>query len=66
MTPAEVAVKIWGTQEGHSRGPGPRKVRVVARELFPDDAPGQGGEWDLTDAQAATIRAELTDGPKHR
>jgi len=34
-------------------------VRRIARDLFPDDAPGQGREWHLTDAQAAQICEHL-------
>jgi len=56
ITPTALAVEIWGQAENTSRARGPRRVRVVARRLFPADAPGKGGEWHLTPAQAAAIR----------
>jgi hypothetical protein len=56
MTPTELAVAIWGRAEAHSRSAGARRVRVVARKLFPADAPGKGGEWQLTPAQCDAIR----------
>jgi hypothetical protein len=59
MTPTEVAVAIWGSQEGESRSHGAREVRRIARDLFPDDAPGQGDEWHLTPDQVAQIRAQV-------
>jgi hypothetical protein len=45
ITPTELAVELWGESEDHSRSRGARKVRRIARRLFPDDAPGQGGDW---------------------
>jgi hypothetical protein len=59
MTATELAVQIWGAAENHSRSNGARKVRKVARELFPEQAPGQGRDWDFTPAMAAAIRARL-------
>jgi len=56
MTPTELAAEIWGPKQAHSRSRGARLIRVVARDLF--DAPGQGGEWDLTDGQAVAIRQD--------
>jgi hypothetical protein len=58
-TPTELAVELWGSAEGYSRSAGARRVRRIARDLFPDDAPGQGREWHLTDAQAAQICEHL-------
>lgn len=59
ITPTELAVELWGTGENQSRSQGARKVRRIARELFPADAPGQGGEWHLTPQQVEEIRARL-------
>ena len=59
-TPTQLAVEIWGEDQNYSRSPGSHRVRKEARELFPDDAPGQGGEWDLTGEQAVAIRRRLT------
>jgi hypothetical protein len=61
-TPTELATELWGPSEAYSRSTGARKVREVARILFPDDAPGQGYEWDFTDAQVAELREQLTYG----
>jgi len=58
-TPTDVAVELWGKAEGHSRSPGARKVRLVARELFGYAPPSDGRRWLLTDAQVATIRRRL-------
>lgn len=58
-TPTELAVAIWGPAEGHSRSAGARRVRVIARRLFPADAPGKGGEWQLTPAQCDAIRSAI-------
>jgi hypothetical protein len=59
VSPTEVAVLIWGAGENHSRSRGARRVRHVARRLFPDSAPGQGREWDLSDAQVRLLRREI-------
>jgi len=58
MTATELAVQIWGSSEDYSRSWGARNVRRVARDLFLEDAPGQGKEWDFDAADAATIRRE--------
>ncbi len=60
MTPTELAVEIWGSAENYTRSAGARRVRAVARELFPSDAPGQGGRWELSSVQADAIRVRLT------
>ena len=59
MTPTELAVALWGDSENYSRSPGARKVRAIARRKFPEQAPGHGREWELTDDMAAAIRAEV-------
>ena len=59
LTPTELAREIWGQYEAHSRSHGARRVREVARNLFPHDAPGKGREWHLTREQAARIRREV-------
>lgn len=59
-TPTQLAVEIWGKDEDYSRSAGARRVRQVARDVFPHDAPGQGGEWELTGEQAVRIRERLT------
>jgi hypothetical protein len=62
-TPTGLAAELWGSSEANSRSAGARKVRLAARDMFSDNAPGQSGEWDFTDAQLAILREELTDGP---
>ncbi len=57
LTPTELAVELWGDAENYSRSSGAFKVRKIARDLFPDDAPGRGGHWHLTPAMASAIRA---------
>lgn len=59
MTPTEVAVRIYGPGENHSRSRGARHVRVLARRLFPTSAPGQGREWKLNAAQVRLIHREI-------
>lgn len=59
VTPTELASEIWGASEDQSRSSGARRIRQVARELFPEDAPGQGGDWQITPAQVRQIRARL-------
>jgi hypothetical protein len=59
MTPTELARAIWGESEAHSRSRGARRIRRVARALFPHDAPGKGREWSLTREQAVAIRREV-------
>jgi len=51
-----MAVAIWGQSENQSRARGPRKVRAIASRLSPGEAPGKGGEWHFTPAQADAIR----------
>jgi ribose transport system permease protein len=58
-TPTERAVELWRSFENHSRSQGARKIRRIARERFPADAPGRGGEWHFTPHQVATIRARI-------
>lgn len=62
ITPTELAVQMWGPSEGHSRSQGARRIRAIARELFPDKVPGQGHEWQLTPAQVAEVRHRLLLG----
>jgi hypothetical protein len=66
LTPTALAVELWGSAEDHSRSSGARKIRRIARDLFPDDAPGQGHEWHLTHAQAAAIRGRAAAGRASR
>lgn len=58
-TPAGLAAAIWGSSQAYSRSWGAREVRRVARELFFEDAPGQGREWKFTPEQEAAIRREV-------
>jgi hypothetical protein len=64
VTPTELADMIWGPGERDSRGAGPRQIRKVARQLFGAEAPGQGGRWHLTPAQADAIREQIADHPQ--
>ena len=58
-TPAGLAAVVWGSSQAHSRSWGAREVRRVARNLFSEDAPGQGREWKFTPEQEAAIRREV-------
>lgn len=46
--PTHLAQEIWGASQAYSHSWGARLVRRVARDLFPDDAPGKGRDWELT------------------
>ena len=59
MTPTEVAVLIWGPTEDDSRSWGARRVRHLARRMFPQSAPGQGRAWKLNHAQVRLIQQEV-------
>jgi hypothetical protein len=59
ITPTELAAQIWGDPQTDSRGVGARQIRLLARELFPSAAPGQGGGWHLTTDQADAIRQRV-------
>ncbi len=61
-TPTELAVQLLGPSEGHSRARGPRRVRIIARRLFPEEAPGKGGNWQLTANQVAAIKRDVGVG----
>ena len=58
---AELAGELWGEEEANSHSAGAKRVRGAARELFPDDAPGHGGEWRLTPTQVVTLREHLRE-----
>lgn len=64
LTPAQLAVEFWGQAENESHSRGAREVRRLARDLFPEDAPGMGGRWWLTPAQAAAIRSRVFASPE--
>ena len=36
-------------------------VRSVLRAMFPEDAPGRGGQWDVSDRQARVIEASFRE-----
>jgi hypothetical protein len=59
VSPQELAVQIWGRSQMDARSPGQRQIRRIARELYPDKAPGKGGRWHFTLAQAAAIRRRI-------
>lgn len=58
-TPTEVGVELFGETERFARSDAARKVRAVARKLFPEDAPGKGGRWQLTPIQVVEIKQRL-------
>ena len=60
-TPASLAAELWGEDQAGSQSPGAQRVRTAARELFPKHAPGHGGEWRFTAAQAARLRAHFDE-----
>lgn len=57
LTPTELAVKLWGTSENDSHSHGAREIRRIARALFPGDAPGMGGKWELTPEMVEAVRS---------
>jgi hypothetical protein len=61
MTAALVARELWGDDEADSHSPGAQRVRAAARELFPEQAPGHGGEWRFTAAEVAQLKAHLEE-----
>jgi hypothetical protein len=56
MTPTKLAVTIWGPEQDGSRSWGARTVRRAARELYGT----QSKQWDITESQAAEIRALIS------
>jgi len=56
MTASELAAEIWGDGHKDSRSGGARIVRLVARELFPEKAPGKGKAWRFSKGEAQKIR----------
>jgi len=62
VSPRELAVQIWGKSQIDARSSGQRQVRHIARELYPDEAPGKGGRWHFTPSQANTIRRRIAAG----
>jgi hypothetical protein len=57
LTPTELAVQLWGSSEDFSRSQGARKVRRVARQLYPKV--GKGNRWHFTPDQVAAIRGRI-------
>lgn len=62
LTPATLAGELWGDEEADSHSPGAQRVRAAARDLFPKQAPGHGGEWRFSPAQVAKLKAQLEEG----
>lgn len=58
MTPAALAAKL-DPDEGFSTSSLAKHIRALARKLFPTDAPGKGGTWELSREQVAALKAEL-------
>jgi hypothetical protein len=61
MTPARLAGELWGEDETDSHSSGAQRVRTAARELFPKQAPGHGGEWRFTAAEVAALKSHLEE-----
>jgi hypothetical protein len=59
VTPGSLASELWGEDETSSHSAGAQRVRAAARELFPREAPGQGGEWRFSAAQVLKLKAHL-------
>ena len=57
ITPQELATQIYGKAAGHSRSPEARRIRPVARLLFPEHT--KGTHWHLTGDQVEAIRKRL-------
>ena len=58
-TPTELAVQLWGRSEAESRSAGARKVRKIARELFPRTEAEWGNDWHFTPGQVLAIKREV-------
>jgi len=56
ITASQLATELWGVGQGDSRSSGARIVRLAARDLFPESAPGKGNAWRFTKGQAQKIR----------
>jgi|SRR5579871_1428873 len=61
MTAAEIAGELWGEDEANSHSAGAQRVRGLARELFPDEAPGHGGEWRFSPRQVSRLERQLRE-----
>ena len=61
VSPAELATELWGEDAADSHSAGAQRVRTAARELFPEAAPGHGGEWRLTPPQVRRIEKHLRE-----
>jgi len=59
ITPAQLAIRLWGSAEVGSRSAGARQIRRVARSLFPGEAPGKGGPGLLTPTQIEAIKRQV-------
>jgi hypothetical protein len=61
MTASRLAGELWGDDEANSHSPGAQRVRTAARELFPERAPGHGGEWQFMNSQVAKLKTHLEE-----
>jgi hypothetical protein len=59
LTPATLAGELWGSEEANSHSPGAQRVRTAARDLYPKQAPGHGGEWRFTASQVEKLKTHL-------
>jgi len=61
MTAARLAGEVWGKDEANSHSPGAQRVRTAARDLFPEQAPGHGGEWRFSAAEVSKLKTHLEE-----
>jgi hypothetical protein len=61
VTPGSLAGELWGEDEANSHSAEAQRVRAAARELFPRQAPGHGGEWRFSAAQVLKLKAHLEE-----
>jgi hypothetical protein len=61
LTAGSLAGELWGEDEANSHSAGAQRVRAAARDLFPRQAPGQGGEWHFTPAQVQKLKTHLEE-----
>jgi hypothetical protein len=59
MTPTEVAAEVWGRAEAESHSAGARRVRKVARTLFPRSQAEAYRPWHFTPDQALEIKRNV-------
>lgn len=58
-TPTELATQLWGQAEAESHSAGARRVRKIARRLFPRSEDDAYREWHFTPDQVLAIKRDV-------